>query len=231
MSEEAHNHENNGRNYDNWQEHKTNQEDHRTCSNERIEYETEVEVNDFITCFLFELRKVIFSDNQIEYNEDNSENTSWKNISNEMKNAQHFHTFFFGCFHSIIRRWSFRFWCWFLFYWNSFFAGTDFLTTFFGAGGVTTGAVFFGVTFSTLAFDTTFFAGTVFFATGDFSCVDAFFVGLFFVWVFIREILGKDFRKSKIYSLFDIFPYNANIYSPFILFPCLIKISPHQKNA
>mgnify|MGYP006326957933 CR=1 FL=1 len=112
-----------------------------------------------------------------------------------------------------------------------FFTGTDFVTTFFGAGEATTGAVFFGATFSTLAFDTTFFAGTVFFATGDFSCVDAFFVGLFFVWVFIREILGKDFRKSKISSLFDIFLYNANIYSLFILFPCLIKISHRQKNA
>lgn len=96
---------------------------------------------------------------------------------------------------------------------TDFLTGVDFLTAFFGARVATTGVVFFGTTFSTLAFKVTFFAGAVFGATGDFSFADAFFVGLFFVWVFIREILGKDFRKSKISSLFDIFLYNANIYS------------------
>lgn len=65
-----------------------------------------------------------------------------------------------------------------------FFTGADFLTAFFGAGGTVSGKDFFGTGFLAFVVETTFF-------------VDAFFSELFFVLVFIREILGKEYWKSK----------------------------------
>ena len=93
MLDKSYYHEDEPCDEDNRHENNSYNENDERKSNKSINDETEIEINDFKTCFFLQLRQSIFLDKIIENHEDETKCTAWEEIPCEVKYAQHFDTF------------------------------------------------------------------------------------------------------------------------------------------
>jgi len=128
MAQESQNQKHKPCNPNNWYQYNTNNRKDETYSHSHIEDKTEIEINNFKTSFFFYTWEFFVLEKIIDNHEDNTESTSGENVSNEMKNSQYLHSFFWSASNNWLslsmwvslclrcRRWrSDFFWC-YLFY-------------------------------------------------------------------------------------------------------------------
>lgn len=68
-------------NPDNWEDQKSDKYEYEYTSNAEVDDEADIEIDDFITYRFFFLGELIFSKYQVRHNKENSESTTWEEIS------------------------------------------------------------------------------------------------------------------------------------------------------